>query len=90
MLRSKVPKGVWDYRFVQQAEVFSQIPQGTTGRTGIEKFTGNIPDISKWLDFGLYDRVWCLNKKKPSTIDENVILGRWLAISHKIVSDMCY
>ena len=90
MLRKKVPKGVWDYRFVQQSEVLSQIPRGTTGRTGIEEFTGNIPDISKWLDFDLYDRVWCLNKKKPSTIDENVILGRWLAISHKIVSDMCY
>ena len=75
MLRKKVTKGVWDYRFAQQAEVFSQVPRGMTGRTVIEEFTGNIPDISKWLDFDLYDRVWCLNKKKPSTTYENVILG---------------
>ena len=36
MLRKKVPKPVWDYVFVHQAEVFSKISHGTTGRTGIE------------------------------------------------------
>ena len=52
--------------------------------------TGTTPDISEWLDFDFYDWVWWLDKKNPSTTDKNVTLGRWLGISHKIRSDMCY
>ena len=36
MLLKKVPKRVWDYGFVHQAEVLSRISRGTTGRTDIE------------------------------------------------------
>ena len=28
------------------------------GRTLLEILTGETPDISEYLDFGLYDRVW--------------------------------
>ena len=48
MLRKKVPKHVWAYGFVHQAEVLSRISIGTTGRTGLEEVTGNTPDISEW------------------------------------------
>ena len=36
ILRKKVPKRVWEYGFVHQAEVLSRISIGTTGSTGIE------------------------------------------------------
>ena len=26
--------------------------------------TGETPDISEWLDFSFYDRVWCYEHKK--------------------------
>ena len=78
---------VWNYGFVHHAEVLSRIFRGTTGRTGIEKVTENTPDIYEWLDSDLYDQVWWLDKQKPSTTYENIILERWLGISHKIGSD---
>ena len=68
----------------------SRLAWGRNGRTRIEEVTGNTPDISEWLDFDFYDRVWWMDTKKPSTTNDNVTLGRWLGISHKIGSDMCY
>ena len=55
MLRKKLPKRVWDYGFVHQAEVLSRIYRGMTRRTGIEEVTGKTPDISEWLEFDFYD-----------------------------------
>ena len=31
-----------------------------------------------------------MDTKRLATTDDNVTLGRWLGISHKIGSDMCY
>ena len=31
-----------------------------------------------------------MDTKEPSTTDDNVTLGRWLGISHKVGTDMCY
>ena len=28
------------------------------GRTALEELNGETPDISQYLDFGFYDRVW--------------------------------
>ena len=81
---------MWDYGLVHQAGVLNRIARGKSGRTGIEEITGQTPDISEWLDFDFYDRVWWLDTKKAATTDDNVTLGRWLGISHKIGSDMCY
>ena len=66
------------------------IARGRNVRTGTEEITGNTTNTSEWLDFDIYDRVWWLDKNKPATTDENVTLGRWLGISHKIGSDICY
>ena len=90
MIKKGAPKRVWDYGFVHQAGVLSRLARGRNGQTGIKEVTGNTPDISEWLYFDLYDRVWWLDTKKPATTDDNVTLGRWLGISHKIGSDMCY
>ena len=90
MIKKGAPKIVWDYGFVHQAGVLSRLARGRNGQTGIEEVTGNTPYISEWLDFDFYDRVWWLDTKKPATNDDNVTLNRWLGISHKIGSDMCY
>ena len=31
-----------------------------------------------------------MDTKKPGTTEDNVTLGRWIGISNKICSDMCY
>ena len=66
------------------------IARGRNVRTGTEEITGNTTNTSEWLDFDIYDRVWWLDKNKPATTNENVTLGRWLGISNKIGSDICY
>ena len=60
------------------------------GQMGIEEVTGQIPEISEWVDFDLSDSVWWIDKKQPSTMDDNIILGWWLGISQKNGNDMCY
>ena len=90
MIQKGAPKRVLDYGFVHQLGVLSRLARGKNGRTGIKKVTGNTPDISEWLDFDFYDRIWWLYTKKPARTDNNVTLGRWLGISHNIGRDMCY
>ena len=56
------------------------------GQMSPELMTGGTPDISEYLDFGWYDRVWFT---KDSGIREAQI-GRFLEPSHKVVSLMSY
>lgn len=56
------------------------------GRTPLEALTGETPDISQYLDFGFYDRVWF---KEDAGLGE-VKLGRFLGVSHDIGSLMSY
>ena len=48
------------------------------------------PEVSERLDFDFYDRVRWMDKKHLSATDDYIILGKWIGISHKIRSDMCY
>ena len=56
------------------------------GRTPLERMTGETVDISEYLDFGFWDRVWF---KSDAGIEETK-LGRFLGISHRIGSLMSY
>lgn len=87
MMTSKnVPARLWDYGLRYQAEILTRMPRGNEPRTGYERLTGVTPDISEWLDFSFYDLVWYW-----STVGEpSRELGRWLGISHRIGSDLCY
>ena len=60
------------------------------GRTGYEEVTGKTPDISEYCDFDFYDLVWYHSGVHPSISQGNIELGRWLGVSHRIGSDMCY
>jgi hypothetical protein len=86
-----VTKGVharlWDYGCIHQSEIMSRVASGRDGRTGIERITGETPDISEWLDFDIYDLVWVWDNPNAEV---NPRLARWLGVAHRIGSDLCY
>ena len=90
MVTKSIPTRLWDYGLVYESEILSRTSRGNDGRTGYEELTGKTPDISEWLDFQFYDLVWYQNDEKPSINDESSKLGRWLGVSHRVGSDLCY
>ena len=65
--------------------------RGHDKRSGYEEVTGDTPDISEWLDFEMYDLVWWWDRPgKPDVTDKARRLGRWLGVSHRVGSDLCY
>jgi hypothetical protein len=90
MLRQRVPKRLWDYGLVYEANILNRIPRGKNARTGLETVTGETPDISEWMDFGFYDRVWVYDHKKIELDGTGRRLARWLGVAHRVGSDLCY
>ena len=90
MLKHKVPPRLWDYGLIYESNILNRIPRGTNQRTGIELVTGETPDISEWLDFELYDRVWFYDQKKIEIDGSGRCLARWLSVAHRVGSDLCY
>jgi len=91
MQKKKVPKRLWDFGLVYEGEILSRMSRGKTGRSGYEEITGDTPDISEWLDFEFYDLVWWLDRpNKPNVTDQTKRLARWLGVSHRVGSDLCY
>ena len=65
--------------------------RGRERRTGYEEVTGDTADISEWIDFEMYDLVYWIDiPNKPDKSDDVRRLGRWLGISHRVSSIMCY
>ena len=85
-----VPRRLWDYGLVYEAGVLSRVARGHDGRSGLERLSGDTPDISEWIDFSFYDLVWFHNNAKTDAADDLVQLGYWLGIAHRIGSDLCY
>ena len=56
------------------------------GRTGLEKVTGETPEISEYIDFGFNDQCWY---KENAGMGETK-MGRWLGVSHKTGSLMSF
>ena len=56
------------------------------GRMGLEKVTGETPEISKYIDFGFYDPCWY---NENAGMGETK-MGRWLGVSHKTGSIMSF
>lgn len=86
MHKKGVPTRLWPYVLVHQAEIMSLIPRGRQNRSGYEIITGKTPDITEYLDFDIWDLCWYHREDSPDKRD----VGRWLGISHRIGSDMCY
>jgi hypothetical protein len=90
MITKQVPRRLWDYGLVYESEIMSRMARGPEGRTGVEEITGDSPDISEWLDFDFYDLVWYWDAPHLALMEDNPKLGRWLGVTHRVGSDMCY
>lgn len=91
MAEKSVPRRLWDFGLVHEAELLSRLLRGRDGRTGYEEEFSQTPNIAEYVDFEFYDLVWWWDRgdKNSSTADPKQ-LARWLGISHRIGSDMCY
>jgi hypothetical protein len=58
------------------------------GHTGFAVITGDTPDISEWLDFTFYD--WVGYWHPPNAAGNPHSIGRWLGVSHRVGSALCY
>ena len=89
MVRTKCPQRLWDYGITWCAEIMSlthSTAGSIAGNIPLENVTGETPDISEYLDFGFYDKVWYkdnagLGEFKP---------GRWLGVASRTGRLMTY
>ena len=91
MKTRRVPERLWDFGLKYSAKITLLLPRNNLqGRTGYEEVIGKTPDISEYCYFDFYDLVWYYARVHPSISDENRELGRWLGVSHRVGSNMCY
>jgi hypothetical protein len=87
MIRKRVPRKLWDYRWTTQVmQHTSTQAGGLGGACPLEDVRGKTVDISEYLDFGFYDHV---------SYKENAGLGmtairRWLGVLHRVGGLMSY
>ncbi len=87
LIKRRVPKRVWDFGIVWESEILSRMCRHNNTFSGMERITGDTQDISEWLDFEFYDLCWYWDV--PNDWD-NPKIGRWLGVSHRVGSAMCY
>jgi hypothetical protein len=89
MFKKRVPKVFWDYGMRWVCETMSRThlrAHRIDSGVPLQGITGDTVDISNYLEFGFYDRVWYqgnagMAEPKP---------GRWLGVSNHIGSIMTY
>ena len=70
MTKKNVTKCFWDFGLVYKAEIMLRMVHRSNNHTGYEQATGQMPNISKWLDFEFYDLVWWLDcPMRPDVTD---------------------
>ena len=85
-VQRNIPKWVWEFVMVWEVEIYPH----TAGKNvcpSLELLTGYMIDISEWLEYEYYELVWFWNNQSHDT---NPMLVRWLGVSHRVVSDICY
>ena len=87
IMKRRVPKRVWDFAVTWEAEILSRMCRHNNDYTGFERLTGDTVDISEWLDFEFYDICWYW--EVPNS-EVNPLIGRWLGVSHRVGSAMCF
>ena len=89
MVKKRVPRKLWDYgaRWICETMQLTATSAGGMGTSiPLQVVTGETPDISEYLDFGFYDRVWY---HENAGLGERK-LGRWLGVSKRVGSLMSY
>ena len=83
IFRTNCPRSLWNYGLPHIAKIMQLTASnaaGLDGRTPLEIITGDTPDISEYLDFGFYDRVWF----KENAGLEVPKLARFLGVAHRV------
>ena len=89
MVKKRVPRCLWDYGLRWACDIQNRTfnsSRGLKGRCPLERITGESVNISEYLDFGFFNRVWY---KENASLGETKI-GRWLGVSHRVGSLMSY
>ena len=89
MFRKRVPSIFWDYGMRWVCETMQRTytrGHRINGCVPLQAVTGETVDISEYLDFSFYDRIWYhenagLGEPKP---------GRWLGVSKHVGGQMCF
>ena len=89
MVKKRIPSQLWGYGVCWVSEVMSMTHSSAkivNGGIPLRNVTGETVDISKYLDFGFYEKGWFKDNAGISTIEP----GRWLGISHQTGRLKCY
>jgi hypothetical protein len=89
MFKKRVPRIYWDYGMRWVCETMSRThlrAHRIDGGVPLQGITGDTIDISNFLEFGFYDRVWYRDNAGLGEIKP----GRWLGVAHNIGSIMTY
>ena len=81
MFRTKCPEQLWEYGYKHVSEIMFRTAGNAgklNGRTPLEFVTGETVDISEYLEFDFYDRVWF---KQDAGVGDNK-LGRWIGVAY--------
>jgi len=89
MAQNNVPKRLWDFGLVYEAKIMRLIPRGDSKRSGYEILTGETPDVSPWIGFEFWDRVWYWDDARGNDLAGRK-LGRWLGVAHRVGGVLCY
>ena len=55
MTKKNVPKCLWDFGLLYKAKIMLRMVCRSNNYTGYKGVTGQMPNISEWLDFEFYD-----------------------------------
>ena len=89
MIKKRIPQQLWDYglRWISETSSLTHTTAGVLGGTiPLLDVSGETPDISEYLDFGLYDEVWYKDNAGTSPYEP----GRWLGVSQRTGRLMTY
>jgi len=84
--RRRIPKCVWDFHIVWQAQIYSRTVHKDHS-TPLEVLTEDTIDFSEWTEFEFYDLVGYWDDRENEARQS---IGRWLGPSHHIGSALCY
>ena len=89
MFKKRVPKIFWDYGMRWVCETMQRTfvkGHRIDGCVPLQAVTGETVDISEYLDFGFYDRVWYHDNAGLGA----PMPGRWLGVSKHVGGQMCF
>ena len=89
MIRRRVTRELCDYgiRWVSETTSLTHSSSGNLeGALPLTEVTGDTSDISEYLDFGFYEKIWFKDNAGVSPFEP----GHWLGVYHRTGRLMCY